>query len=163
MTNQFIYGETWTQQDRRNVLRLASWCDGLPSYRVDFDSHGKALLSSGKEHVRASEYLPSGVVCPAFLEVDGWSMKDSLFGVLTRTDVRGVTWDAIQQTKGQHLRFSFRDKDNPYKRSSLISLGRPAYFFLFRGIGRLPTGVKSLLVQAGYSCDLHTTHQAASC
>ena len=164
MTNRTLYGETWTPVDTRNILRLAAQCDGLPSYRVDFDINGKPLLSFGKEHVRPGEYLPSGTICPSLLEADGWSGRDSLYGVLTRTDVRGVTWDAVQGTgRGEHLRFSFRDVNNPYKRSPLILLGRAGYFQLFRGIGTLPGRLKATLLQLGYILEPHSTPSAASC
>lgn len=163
MTNRTIYGETWTPEDRRNVLRLASWCDGLPSYRVDFDINGNPLLSHGKEHVKASEYLPTGGITASFLEARGWSGRESLYGVLTCTDVRGVVWDAVPGPRNQRVKFSFRHKENPYKRSALISLGRQGYFALFDGYGSVPAALRIHLVQLGYTPELDSTPQAAGC
>ena len=163
MTDQTIYGETWTPKDRRNVLRLAALCDGLPSYRVDFDIHGKPLLSFGKPHIPASEYLPTSRVSPALLEAGGWVSGGSLYGVSTRVDVYGVTWESCAGGRNQHVKFAFRDVNNPYKRSPLISLGRQAYFALFEGYGKVPATLRNHLLQLGYSGDLHTTPSAASC
>lgn len=158
MTNpQLIYGETWTTEDRRNVLRLASLCDGLPSYRVDFDIHGNPLISHGKPQLGSSEYLPTGVITPPFLEANGWQGKDSLFGVLTRADVNGVTWDVCPGGWKQRVKFAFRLPANEYKRSPLISLGRQAYFALFEGCGRVPVTLRNRLVQLGYTLEAHST------
>ena len=164
MTNpQLIYGETWTTEDRRNVLRLAAMCDGLPSYRVDYDKHGNPLISHGKPHVRASEYLPTGCLAPSLLEADGWASNGGLYGVLTRDDVNGVAWDAVQNGRRERLKFAFRDVNNPYKRSPLISLGSMAYYALFHGYGSVPSSLRCHLVKLGYSGDLHTTPQGGRC
>ena len=164
MTNQtIICGETWSSTDRHNLLRLAAWCDGLPSYRVGFDIHGKPLLSPAKENVRAGEYLPAGGITLHLLEARGWSNKDSLFGVLTRTDINGVVWDAVPGERSMRVKFSFRHTDNPYKRSPLIPLGRQRYFALFDGYGVLPKSLEMELVQLGYTPLVHSTPQAASC
>ncbi len=161
--NTPFYGETWTPEDRRNVFRLASWVDGVQSYRVEYDTNGNPLLSSSSGHVRASEYLPTGVVTESLLGADGWVSSSPLYGVLVKTDVYGVTWEAVQHGRRERMKFAFRDVNNPYKRSPLISLGSMAYYSLFHGYGSVPSSLRCHLVKLGYSGDLHTTPQGGRC
>jgi hypothetical protein len=139
-TTRTICGVSWTDQDDRNLLYLAARRgDGMLS---------KALTGSVRNSEGAPLHLPTGYVSLDLLMDYGW-VSGGPFGSLTRDDIHGWTWDAWQE--GREIVFTFRLRDNPYKRSPAVSMSSKEYHALFHGYDCVPVAFLHRLIQLGYS------------